>query len=56
VFRLTGLLHDPAPEVRGAAAVALLRTGGEAMFPNFSSSTRKGPAAGRVRGEGNLGL
>jgi HEAT repeat protein len=31
VFRLTALLHEPAPEVRGAAAAALLRAGGEAM-------------------------
>jgi len=35
VIRLTGLLRDPAPEVRGAAAAALLRAGGEAMVPQL---------------------
>jgi TonB family protein len=35
VFHLTGLLHDPAPQVRGAAAAALLRAGGEAMVPQL---------------------
>ena len=35
VLHLTGLLHDPAPQVRGAAAAALLRAGGEAMVPQL---------------------
>ena len=35
MFHLTGLLHDPAPQVRGAAAAALLRAGGEAMVPQL---------------------
>jgi TonB family protein len=47
VFRLTGLLHDPAPEVRGAAAVALLRTGGEAMVSQlFQFYKEKDPRPG----------
>jgi TonB family protein len=35
MFHLTGLLHDPAPQVRGAAAAALLRAGGEATVPQL---------------------
>jgi HEAT repeat protein len=47
LFRLTGLLRDPAPEVRGAAAAALLRTGGEAMVPQlFQSYKEKDPRFG----------
>jgi TonB family protein len=46
-FRLTGLLHDPAPEVRGAAAAALLRAGGEAMVPQlFQLHKEKDPRLG----------
>jgi TonB family protein len=49
VFRLTGLLHDPAPEVRGAAAAALLRTGGEAMVPQlFQLHKEKDPRPGEA--------
>ena len=47
VFRLTGLLHDPAPQVRGAAAAALLRAGGEAMVPQlFQFFKEKDPRPG----------
>jgi TonB family protein len=46
-FRLTGILHDPAPEVRGAAAAALLRAGGEAMVPQlFQLHKEKDPRPG----------
>jgi TonB family protein len=47
VFRLTGPMHDPAPEVRGAAAAALLRAGGEAMVPQlFQLHKEKDPRPG----------
>ena len=47
VFRLTGLLHDPAPEVRGAVAASLLRAGGEAMVPQlFQLYKEKDPRPG----------
>jgi HEAT repeat protein len=47
VFHLTGLLHDPAPQVRGAAAAALLRAGGEAMVPQlFQFFKEKDPRPG----------
>jgi HEAT repeat protein len=47
VIRVTGLLHDPAPEVRGAAAAALLRAGGEAMVPQlFQFYREKDPRPG----------
>jgi TonB family protein len=49
VFRLTGVLHDPAPEVRGAAAAALLRAGGEAMIPQLFQIYRdKDPRPGEA--------
>jgi HEAT repeat protein len=49
VFRLTGLLHDPAPQVRGAAAAALLRAGGEAMVPQlFQFFKEKDPRPGEA--------
>jgi len=55
VFRLTGLLHDPAPQVRGAAAAALLRAGGEAMVPQLiqlfkERDPRPGEAAAKELG------
>ena len=47
VIRVTGLLRDPAPEVRGAAAAALLRAGGEAMVPQlFQLYKEKDPRPG----------
>jgi HEAT repeat protein len=49
VFHLTGLLHDPAAEVRGAAAAALLRAGGEAMVPQlFQFYKERDPRAGEA--------
>jgi HEAT repeat protein len=49
VFRLTALLHEPAPEVRGAAAAALLRAGGEAMVPQlFLLHKEKDPRPGEA--------
>ncbi|MGB8299279.1 MAG: TonB family protein [Polyangia bacterium] len=49
MFHLTGLLHDPAPQVRGAAAAALLRAGGEAMVPQlFQLFKEKDPRSGEA--------
>jgi TonB family protein len=49
VIRLTGLLRDPAPEVRGAAAAALLRAGGEATVPQlFQLFKEKDPRPGEA--------
>jgi TonB family protein len=49
VFRLTGLLHDPSPEVRAAASSALLRAGGEAMVPQlFQLYKEKDPRPGEA--------
>ena len=49
VFRLTALLHEPAPEVRGAAAAALLRAGGEAMVTQlFLLHKEKDPRPGEA--------
>jgi len=49
VFHLTGLLHDPAAEVRGAAAAALLRAAGEAMVPQlFQFYKEKDPRPGEA--------
>ena len=35
VFRMTPVLNDPSPEVRGAASAALLRAGGESTIPQL---------------------
>jgi hypothetical protein len=49
IFRLTGPMHDAAPEVRGAAASALLRAGGEAMVPQlFQLGKEKDPRPGQA--------
>jgi TonB family protein len=49
VIRVTGLLRDPAPEVRGAAAAALLRAGGEAMVSQlFQLYKEKDPRPGEA--------
>jgi TonB family protein len=47
VFRLTPLLNDPSPEVRGAASAALLRAGGESTIPQlFKLFREKDPRPG----------
>jgi len=49
MFHLTGLLHDSAPQVRGAAAAALLRAGGEAVVPQlFQLFKEKDPRPGEA--------
>jgi len=49
VFRLIEFLHDSAPEVRGAAAAAVLRAGGEAMVPQiFHVLKEKDPRPGEL--------
>lgn len=49
VFRVTPLLNDPSPEVRGAASAALLRAGGESTIPQlFKLFREKDPRPGEM--------
>lgn len=49
VFRMTPLLNDPSPEVRGAASAALLRAGGESTIPQlFKLFREKDPRPGEL--------
>jgi TonB family protein len=49
VFRVTPLLNDPSPEVRGAASAALLRAGGESTIPQlFKLFREKDPRPGEL--------